>query len=270
MITKQASSAHSPEYDSWVPGDFKNQEFGAAVPGEELYPKDENGKLIPDSVDLCRTWEALEKCKDAGLTKSIRVSNFNHKQLENTLNKPRLKYKPVCNQGEPEPARFLGGPGSLCHCQKVQANPSSGCPSLPDTTWCCGSGQELQEEADQRERTVVLVTLSIHSLKNIDSQLSLRLFKNFLHHFCTWWRQRHQLPFLPHNFSFLQKSLEDRDSGSCISLEQKMLITGRKSVHGTFKGQKVCSCMCNEPLQLLFSSSSELSETDTIFLANSK
>ena len=26
-------------------------------PGEELLPKDENGKLIGDSVDLCHTWE---------------------------------------------------------------------------------------------------------------------------------------------------------------------------------------------------------------------
>ena len=26
-------------------------------PGEELFPKDENGKIIYDSVDLCRTWE---------------------------------------------------------------------------------------------------------------------------------------------------------------------------------------------------------------------
>ena len=26
-------------------------------PGEELFPKDENGKLIFDSVDLCHTWE---------------------------------------------------------------------------------------------------------------------------------------------------------------------------------------------------------------------
>uniref|UniRef100_A0A2K5ZSG5 NADP-dependent oxidoreductase domain-containing protein n=1 Tax=Mandrillus leucophaeus TaxID=9568 RepID=A0A2K5ZSG5_MANLE len=67
-------------------------------PGEELAPTDENGKLIFDIVDLCTTWEAMEKCKDAGLAKSIGVSNFNRRQLEMILNKPGLKYKPVCNQ----------------------------------------------------------------------------------------------------------------------------------------------------------------------------
>uniref|UniRef100_A0A8D2FZB4 NADP-dependent oxidoreductase domain-containing protein n=1 Tax=Theropithecus gelada TaxID=9565 RepID=A0A8D2FZB4_THEGE len=67
-------------------------------PGEELIPKDENGKLLFDTVDLCATWEAMEKCKDAGLAKSIGVSNFNRRQLEMILNKPGLKYKPVCNQ----------------------------------------------------------------------------------------------------------------------------------------------------------------------------
>ncbi|KAM8804233.1 aldo-keto reductase family 1 member C15-like isoform 1-T1 [Rhynchonycteris naso] len=75
----------------------------AMKPGEELLPKDASGKVILETVDLRDIWEALEKCKDAGLTKSIGVSNFNRKLLEMILNKPGLKYKPVCNQVECHP-----------------------------------------------------------------------------------------------------------------------------------------------------------------------
>ncbi|KAF5927988.1 hypothetical protein HPG69_014146, partial [Diceros bicornis minor] len=45
----------------------------ALKPGEELFPQDECGKAMYDTVDLRATWEAMEKCKDAGLTKSIGV-----------------------------------------------------------------------------------------------------------------------------------------------------------------------------------------------------
>ncbi|XP_012864705.1 PREDICTED: aldo-keto reductase family 1 member C3-like isoform X4 [Dipodomys ordii] len=72
-------------------------------PGDQVVPRDENGKLLFETVDLCDTWEAMEKCKDAGLAKSIGVSNFNRRQLEMILNMPGLKHRPVCNQVECHP-----------------------------------------------------------------------------------------------------------------------------------------------------------------------
>ncbi|KAI4887828.1 hypothetical protein NFI96_026524, partial [Prochilodus magdalenae] len=75
----------------------------AFKPGDTFYPRDDNGKYLYHDTDLCATWEALEACKDAGLTKSLGVSNFNKRQLELILNKPGLKYKPVSNQIECHP-----------------------------------------------------------------------------------------------------------------------------------------------------------------------
>ncbi|XP_062914381.1 aldo-keto reductase family 1 member D1-like isoform X2 [Mobula hypostoma] len=72
-------------------------------PGDVIYPQDENGKYLYHQTDLCATWEALEACKDAGLVKSIGVSNFNRRQLEQILHKKGLKYKPAVNQVECHP-----------------------------------------------------------------------------------------------------------------------------------------------------------------------
>ncbi|XP_036042819.1 aldo-keto reductase family 1 member C1 homolog [Onychomys torridus] len=84
-------------------------------PGNDLNPVDENGKLLFDTVDLRDTWEAMEKCKDAGLARSIGMSNFNCRQLEMILNKPGLKYKPVCNQVECHP--YLNQSKLLDYCK---------------------------------------------------------------------------------------------------------------------------------------------------------
>ncbi|XP_075066579.1 aldo-keto reductase family 1 member C15-like [Mixophyes fleayi] len=69
-------------------------------PSDDVFPVDENGKLIYSNTDIRDTWKAMEDCKEAGLTKSIGVSNFNHRQIELILNMPGLRYKPVCNQVE--------------------------------------------------------------------------------------------------------------------------------------------------------------------------
>ncbi|XP_077122948.1 aldo-keto reductase family 1 member C1-like isoform X3 [Ranitomeya variabilis] len=69
-------------------------------PGDDPFPTDGNGKLVFHNTDIRETWKAMEACRDAGLVRSIGVSNFNHRQLELILNMPGLKYKPVCNQVE--------------------------------------------------------------------------------------------------------------------------------------------------------------------------
>nr|CAH0103680.1 unnamed protein product [Daphnia galeata] len=64
----------------------------------ELFPKDENDKLMFTSVDHVDTWRAMEKCK---LIRSIGLSNFNSKQLQHVLD--NCKTKPVINQVECHP-----------------------------------------------------------------------------------------------------------------------------------------------------------------------
>ncbi|XP_006019595.1 3-oxo-5-beta-steroid 4-dehydrogenase [Alligator sinensis] len=88
----------------------------AFKPGDVTYPLTADGKFVYHKTDLCATWEAMEACKDAGLTKSIGVSNFNRRQLEMILNKPGLKHKPVSNQVECHP--YFSQPKLLEFCRQ--------------------------------------------------------------------------------------------------------------------------------------------------------
>ncbi|XP_001511338.1 aldo-keto reductase family 1 member C1-like isoform X2 [Ornithorhynchus anatinus] len=134
-------------------------------PGEDLFPRDGNGKIIFDSVDLCATWEALEACKDAGLVKSIGVSNFNRKQLEMILNKPGLKYKPVCNQVECHPYLNQSKLLEFCKAKDIAFVVYSALGSQRDKNWVDQSTPVLLEDpvlgaiAKKHNRTPALVAL---------------------------------------------------------------------------------------------------------------
>ncbi|XP_004605357.2 aldo-keto reductase family 1 member C15-like [Sorex araneus] len=115
-------------------------------PGEEILPTDASGNVLLDTVDLRQTWEALESCKDAGLTRSIGVSNFNRKLLEMILSKPGLKYKPVCNQVECHPYLNQQKLLDFCRARDIVLVAYSALGSHRDPRWIPKDSPYLLEE----------------------------------------------------------------------------------------------------------------------------
>ncbi|KAK2106784.1 hypothetical protein P7K49_016298 [Saguinus oedipus] len=66
----------------WPPG-FKS--------GDDLFLKDNEGKMIGGKATFLDAWEAVGELVDAELVKALWISNFNHFQIERLLNKPGLK-----------------------------------------------------------------------------------------------------------------------------------------------------------------------------------
>ncbi|KAF2359532.1 Dpy-19/Dpy-19-like [Trinorchestia longiramus] len=69
--------------------------------GDEFFPKDATGKIVPGTEDYVDTWRAMEECVQLGLTKAIGVSNFNKRQLERIM--AASTTVPAVNQVESHP-----------------------------------------------------------------------------------------------------------------------------------------------------------------------
>ncbi|KAE8613380.1 hypothetical protein XENTR_v10007697 [Xenopus tropicalis] len=196
-------------------------------PAEELFPKNEDGTCAFDQPDLLQTWQALEECRDAGLVKSIGVSNFNRRQLEMILNKPGLKYKPVCNQIECHP--YLNEKQMLEFCKSkdivvvaygVLGSPGAGkwvdqsCPILLEDPVLISIGQKYSKSPAQVsmrymiQRGCVTIAKSFNpdrmkqNLEVFDFQLSQEemaaidgLNKNMRYWSFSEWEKHPQYPF---------------------------------------------------------------------------
>lgn len=80
----------------------------------EAFPKDSDGKTIFSDVSYIETYKALENLQKLGKAKSIGVSNFNIKQLQDIFD--NCESKPVNNQVELNP--YLQNEELVEFCQK--------------------------------------------------------------------------------------------------------------------------------------------------------
>ncbi|KAG5683456.1 hypothetical protein PVAND_012735 [Polypedilum vanderplanki] len=100
----------------------------------ELCPTNEAGEILYGNTDILDTYRAMEELVDAGLTKSIGISNFNIKQIDYITKNARIQ--PVTNQVECHPYLLNKKLSDFCKSKNIviTAYAPLGSPARPRAT----------------------------------------------------------------------------------------------------------------------------------------
>lgn len=69
--------------------------------GDNMFPRDSNGKIINGDTDFVDTWKAMEKTFKKGKAKAIGISNFSRRETERLLKETEVV--PAAHQIEVHP-----------------------------------------------------------------------------------------------------------------------------------------------------------------------
>jgi len=117
--------------------------------GDNPFPKNEDGSVqFETGVPPLDTWLAMEKLLEKGLVKSIGLSNFNSEQIQEVLDKGKVK--PVTNQVESHP--YLNQSKLKAFCDKKDIFLTAYSPlGSPDRPWATPDEPKLLEDSKLTE-----------------------------------------------------------------------------------------------------------------------